>query len=78
LPAPPGSLFPSSDITQGRKGEKGVGEGPAFFHRHEGVTAIDHKKRQNQKMVDMCGNVELGLIPKTVYEINGNFFEEFK
>jgi len=31
-----------------------------------------------EKMIDMFENIELGLIPKTIYEINDNFFEEFK
>jgi restriction system protein len=31
-----------------------------------------------EKMIDMFENIELGLIPKTVYEIDDGFFEEFK
>ncbi|MCK4652610.1 MAG: restriction endonuclease [Methanosarcinales archaeon] len=31
-----------------------------------------------EKMIDMFENVELGLIPKTIYEIDDNLFEEFK
>ena len=31
-----------------------------------------------EKMVDMFENIELGLIPKTIYEIDDGFFEEFK
>ena len=31
-----------------------------------------------EKMVDMFENIELGLIPKTIYEIDDSFFEEFK
>ena len=31
-----------------------------------------------EKMIDMFENIELGLIPKTVYEIDDSFFEEFK
>ena len=31
-----------------------------------------------EKMTDMFENVELGLIPKIIYEIDDNFFEEFK
>jgi restriction system protein len=31
-----------------------------------------------EKMVDMFENIELGLMPKTVYEIDDDFFEEFK
>lgn len=31
-----------------------------------------------EKMVDMFENIELGLIPKTIYDIDDGFFEEFK
>lgn len=31
-----------------------------------------------EKMVDMFENIQLGLIPKTIYEIDDGFFEEFK
>lgn len=31
-----------------------------------------------EKMIDMFENIELGLMPKTVYEIDDDFFEEFK
>ena len=31
-----------------------------------------------EKMIDMFENIKLGLIPKTVYEIDDSFFEEFK
>lgn len=31
-----------------------------------------------EKMMDMFENIELGLMPKTVYEIDDDFFEEFK
>jgi len=41
----------SSDITQSRKverDEKVERDTPAFVHIHEGATARDHRKRQNQ------------------------------
>jgi hypothetical protein len=44
----------------------------------EGYRYRPQKTPEPGKMVDMCGNVELGSIPKTVYEINDIFFEEFK
>ncbi|KAF5415450.1 MAG: hypothetical protein C5S49_05745 [Candidatus Methanogaster sp.] len=31
-----------------------------------------------EKMIDMFENIELGLMPKTVYELDDDFFEEFK
>jgi restriction system protein len=30
-----------------------------------------------EKLIDMLEELELGLMPKTVYEIDNRFFEEF-
>lgn len=48
----PSRLCVSSDITQRRRDAK-VGSDAHFFHIREGATAIDHKKRQNQKLSEM-------------------------
>jgi len=42
----------------------------------EGVPPIELV--DGEKMIDMFENIKLGLIPKTVYEIDDSFFEEFK
>jgi len=58
-------------ITTGRFSLDAKGEGV-----RDGVPPIELV--DGEKMVDMFENIELGLIPKTMYEIDDGFFEEFK
>jgi len=58
-------------ITTGRFSLEAKGEAV-----RDGVPPIELV--DGEKMIDMFENIELGLIPKTIYEINDNFFKEFK
>ena len=58
-------------ITTGRFSSEAKGEAV-----RDGVPPIELV--DGEKMVDMFENIELGLIPKTIYEIDDGFFEEFK